>query len=407
MRKLILPNLFKPLAVASVLGVLIFSCQTSNENLPFDALSELAVVKFANGDIIPGKFIVVLKPSGLALRKSMGYEEVQSSMRKTTVSLLAKYRIAESTLDQVYGNTIEGFSIALTEEQAEALANDPAVSYIEPDRIMGIAQKGRPGGGGGSTGQTTPWGITRIGGAVNYTGSNKAYILDSGIDLDHPDLNVNANAGFNAFTSGKDSRSLDDGNGHGTHVAGTIAAINNSIGVVGVAAGAQVVPIKVLGATGSGSYSGVIAGINYVGATGNSGDVANMSLGGPFSQAVNDAVVAAASNGIKFALAAGNESQNTNNVSPGSANGTHVYTVSAMNSSDSWASFSNFGNPPVDYCAPGVSIQSTWKSGGYNTISGTSMATPHVAGILLLGNINTDGTVKNDPDGTPDPIAVR
>lgn len=132
-----------------------------------------------------------------------------------------------------------------------------------------------------------------------------------------------------------------------------------------------------------------------------------MSLGGPFSKAVNDGVVAAASNGIKFALAEGNESQNTNNVSPGSANGPNVYTISAMNSSDSWASFSNFGNPPVDYCAPGVSIQSTWKGGGYNTISGTSMATPHVAGILLLGTISTDGTVNNDPDGNPDPIAIR
>lgn len=407
MKKFSIPNLFKPVALASAIGAMLFSCQPTEDNLPLDASSELAVVKFAAGDIIPGKYIVVLKPSGLNLRKSMGYEEVQSSMRKTTVSLLSKYRISEANLDHIFGNTIEGFSISLSADEAQALANDPAVSYIEPDRMMGIAQKGRPGGGGGSTGQTTPWGITRVGGAVNYTGSKKAYILDSGIDLDHPDLNVNASAGFNAFTSGKDGRSLDDGNGHGTHVAGTIAAKNNSIGVVGVAAGAQVVPIKVLGATGSGSYSGVIAGINFVAATGNSGDVANMSLGGPYSQAVNDAVVAAASNGIKFALAAGNESQNTNNVSPGSANGTNVFTISAMNSSDSWASFSNFGNPPVDYCAPGVSVQSTWKGGGYNTISGTSMATPHVAGILLLGNISTNGTVKNDPDGNPDPIAIR
>ena len=406
MKKTGLPQLLKPMAMASLMGVMLISCQ-QEENLPVDASSELAVIKFAQGDIIPGKFIVVLKPTGLNLRKSMGYEEVQSSMRKTAVSLLAKYRISEANLDHVYGSSIEGFSLALTDEQAKALANDPAVSYIEPDRIMSIAQRGKPGGGGGTPpAQTIPWGITRIGGAVNYTGNNKAYILDSGIDLDHPDLNV-ASYGFNAFTSGKDGGSLDDGNGHGTHVAGTIAAIDNSEGVVGVAAGATVVPVKVLGARGSGSYSGVIAGINYVGANGNSGDVANMSLGGGFSQAVNDAVVAAASNGIKFALAAGNESQDTNNVSPGSANGANVYTISAMNSSDSWASFSNFGNPPVDYCAPGVSIQSTWKGGGYNTISGTSMATPHVAGILLLGNINSDGTVNGDPDGNPDPIAVR
>jgi subtilisin family serine protease len=114
-------------------------------------------------------------------------------------------------------------------------------------------------------------------------------------------------------------------------------------------------------------------------------------------------VIAAAATGVKFVLAAGNESDDANNHSPARANGPNIYTISAMNSSDNWASFSNFGTP-VDYCAPGVSIFSTWKDGGYNTISGTSMAAPHAAGVLLLGNPTTDGTVNGDPDGNPDPI---
>ncbi|GEQ98260.1 hypothetical protein JCM17844_18970 [Iodidimonas gelatinilytica] len=122
---------------------------------------------------------------------------------------------------------------------------------------------------------------------------------------------------------------------------------------------------------------------------------------------MNDAVIAAADTGVKFAIAAGNEAQDTNNVSPGSTEHPNVYTVSATDSNDVFASFSNFGNPPVDCAAPGVSILSTWNDGGLNTISGTSMATPHVAGILLLGPAVFDGTANNDPDGFPDPICVH
>ncbi|NJW54993.1 S8 family serine peptidase, partial [Salinimicrobium oceani] len=111
--------------------------------------------------------------------------------------------------------------------------------------------------------------------------------------------------------------------------------------------------------------------------------------------------------GIKFALAAGNDSTNANNSSPARVNGTNIYTVSAIDINDRFASFSNYGNPPIDYAAPGVNIKSTWKSGGYNTISGTSMASPHVAGILVLGSVRADGTASGDPDGNPDPIAVH
>lgn len=408
MKKPIYSISFRGFALALSLGAALFACQPE-EDPPLADSQAVEIIKYQNGDIIPGKYIVTLNPTGLNSRKDMSYESVQASMRKSGSSLLSKYRIAEANIEHVYGSTIEGFSVSLSDEQYQLLVKDPSVLRIEPDRIIALAPppgKGPSGGGGGgSTGQTTPWGISRVGGAVNYTGSSVAFIIDTGIDLDHPDLNV-ANYGYNAFTSGKDSESLDDGNGHGSHVSGTVAAKNNSEGVVGVAAGALLVPVKVLNSRGSGTYSGVIAGVNYVAANGSSGDVANMSLGGPASQALDDAVLAASSS-VKFTIAAGNSSDDANKYSPARANGTNIFTVSSMAEGDIWSSFSNFGNPPIEYCAPGSSIASTWKNGGYNTISGTSMAAPHVAGILLLGTVKSGGTVSGDPDGNPDTIAVR
>ena len=137
------------------------------------------------------------------------------------------------------------------------------------------------------------------------------------------------------------------------------------------------------------------------------GDVANMSLGGGVSTALDTAVVNAAGSGVRFALAAGNESDNANNHSPARANGPNVYTVSAFAVGDIWASYSNFGNPPIDYAEPGSSIKSTWLNGGYATISGTSMATPHLAGLLLAGAVRSGGVVSGDPDGNPDVIGVK
>ncbi|WP_297337619.1 S8 family peptidase [Algoriphagus sp.] len=395
-----------------ILGGLTVGCQPMEESPTLTGpLQE--VVNAKNGDIIPGQYIVRLNPSQLNFRKTKDYAANQAAMRKIGSELLTKYRIAEGNLEHVYANAIEGFSVSLSDEEFNELSKDPAVQFIEPDRIVALAPppgKG-PGGGGDDGGgsdptQEIPYGITRVNGGSAYTGSAKAYVIDSGIDANHPDLTVDPSQGFNAFTKGKDSDLSADGNGHGTHVAGTIAAKNNDIGVIGVAAGATVVPIKVLDSRGSGSYSGVIAGVDFVTANANSGDVANMSLGGPASDALDTAVISMANAGVKVALAAGNEAQNANNSSPARANGTNIYTVSAIDASDRFASFSNFGNPPVDFAAPGVSVKST-VPGGYATYSGTSMASPHVAGILLTGNLQSDGLAIGDPDGNPDPIAVK
>ncbi len=307
----------------------------------------------------------------------------------------------------VYSNSIRGFSAKMSAQAAARVAaNNPNIAYYEADQIARIwapvKGKAKPGGGSDPV-ETTPWGITRVNGGVSGA-AGTAWVIDSGVDQDHNDLNVDTARSANFVSRGKSTK--DDGNGHGTHVAGTIAAVDNTIGVVGVAAGASVAGVRVLNNQGSGSFADVIAGIDYVGANGQAGDVANMSLGGGFSQALNDAVIAASST-VKFALAAGNESTDANTKSPASANGPNIYTVSAFAEGDTWASFSNFGNPPIDCADPGVAVFSTYKDGGYATLSGTSMATPHLAGVLLLGAARTDGAVSGDPDGNPDPICVH
>jgi len=313
-----------------------------------------------------------------------------------------------STIDYVYTHSIVGFAGSMSAETAKKLSQDPLVEAVEQDQMISLGKGGKPGRGKNTQPiQETPPGITRVNGTT-YTGENVAWIIDSGIDTDHPDLNVDKKRGFSAFSKGKDART-DDGYGHGTHVAGTVAAIDNSIGVVGVAAGATVIPVKVLSSTGFGPNSGVIAGVDWVAKYGVSGDVANMSLGGVISSALDNAVIAASNaNGVKFCLAAGNESQDANNTSPARANGIYIYTISAMNSSnDVFASFSNYGNPPIDYAAPGVNIYSCYIGGGYTTMSGTSMASPHAAGVLLLGSPNSGGTVKGDPDSNADVIITH
>ncbi len=316
----------------------------------------------------------------------------------------------------VYQHALRGFAAALPEAALQRLLDDPDVDYIEPDsRVWAIApgkkpDKGKPPKDDGGTvdpppsSQDIPWGVSFVGGPqVGESLSARAWVIDTGIDLSHPDLNVDTGLAANFVTRGKNS--ADDGHGHGTHVAGTIAAIDNEIDVVGVAAGATVVPVRVLSNNGSGYMSWVIAGVDYVAANASPGDVANMSLGGGISISLDTAVSNAASTGVRFALAAGNDSMHASNSSPARVNHANVYTVSAIDSNGNFAWFSNYGNPPVDVAAPGVGVLSTASGGGTTTMSGTSMAAPHVAGLLLLGSLNTVGSASGDPDGTPDPIA--
>jgi subtilisin family serine protease len=307
---------------------------------------------------------------------------------------------AKSSVRHAYQHSIKGFTVNMPcHAAAAAFGQDANIKSMRPDGVASIS-KGKPGGGGSGV-QTTPWSVTRVGGPLNGTGYT-AWVIDTGIDLNHADLNVDASRGFTAINRGD----MDDDNGHGTHVAGTIAALNNNQDVVGVAAGATVIPVQVLDRRGSGSYSGVIAGVDHVAANGSAGDCANMSLGGPVSQDLDDAVKAAAQKGIFFVLAAGNDGDNANNHSPARANGNNIYTISATDSADRLASWSNYGNPPVDYAAPGVSILSLKAGGGTTTMSGTSMAAPAACAVIMLtnGRPGSDGTAKNDPDGNPDPI---
>jgi subtilisin family serine protease len=396
-------------ALFGAFAVSIIGCQTDSN----DAISpEAENVTFQKSEPIAGSYIVVYnnvsgKISKLPKVKSkVEYNNQINKLQSTFLKEFKSINLKEEDITATFGHALNGFTANLTEAQVDALRKDSRVLRIEQNLTISIAPyKGKPGGGGGNGGggtpdpQVIPYGTTRVGGGVTAS-THTAWIIDSGIDLDHPDLNVDT-ARSTSFLRRGDA---NDQNGHGTHVAGTIAAINNTIGSVGIAPGTTVVAVRVLDRRGSGSTSGVIAGVDYVAANASNGDVANMSLGGGVSTTLDNAVITAASSGVKFALAAGNESDDANNHSPARANHANIYTISAMDINDNWASFSNYGNPPIEFCAPGVAVFSTWKDGGYNTISGTSMAAPHAAGVLLLGNPTSDGTVNGDPDGNPDPI---
>ncbi|MDA0118244.1 S8 family serine peptidase [Vibrio sp. T11.5] len=324
---------------------------------------------------------------------------------------------ANAQAKHIYKHTIKGFAVNMSCDKAKsAFSSESDVISFEQDSLV-FAVAPPPGKGKNKdeepneppATQSTPWGIARVGADFTTSGETRpdtsqmtAWVIDTGIDLDHPDLNVNTTKGFTAFSSGPDSN-FDDRHGHGTHVAGTIAAIDNSIDVVGVAAGAAVVPVKVLNRRGSGTTSGVIAGVDHVYANAAAGDCANMSLGGGISSSLDAAVIALGSKGVLVSLAAGNESQDANNVSPARANGSNIYTISAIDSSDNFASFSNYGSP-VDYAAPGVGVLSLRAGGGTTTASGTSMAAPHACGVLLIGPPSINGYSNGDPDGNPDPI---
>ncbi|MEW6399952.1 MAG: S8 family peptidase [Bacillota bacterium] len=266
-----------------------------------------------------------------------------------------------------------------------ALAGHPGVARVEVDaRAFALARKppAQPA-------QQVPWGVDRIDADLAWASSRgagiKVGIVDTGIDKDHPDLLASVKGGYLAIQTGayknKGPDAWDDDNGHGTHVAGIVAAVDNTIGVVGVAPEAWLYGVKVLDRTGSGYYSDIIEGIQWC--IDNGMQVINMSLGGSTdSPALHDAIITAYNREITVVCAAGNEGPGEDTVCY-PARYPEVIAVAATAADDSVPDFSSRG-PEVDIAAPGVSILSTWKGGGYATASGTSMASPHVAGTAAL-----------------------
>ncbi len=301
-------------------------------------------------------------------------------------------------IGNVYSHALKGFSATIPAGRLNAVRGDPRVAFVSEDREVHTFA------------QTLPTGIDRVNADLNLTNKGTGIgvaVIDTGIDLTHPDLAANIVANTSCVRGKKNG---NDDNGHGTHVAGTIAAIQNSSGVVGIAPEAKLVAVKVLNAQGSGTWSSIICGIDWVTANASKYNikVANMSLGGGGSSdnncgntngdALHKAICKSRDAGITYVVAAGNDGNNASNFVP-AAYDDAVITVSALADSDgksgglgaatgngaddTFAGFSNYGSI-VDIGAPGVNIYSTWKGGSYNTISGTSMATPHVTGAAAL-----------------------
>lgn len=364
---------------------------------------------------IENQFIVVLHENQLSFRiDENDYEGSQLMMRQEVAGIFREYRIDDDNLERVYSLALIGFCARIDQSKLKLLQNDPRVKYVEQDRMGALGKPGNkpPFKGNEDAGpntQSIPWGIKRVGGPFQYTGRNSVFVVDTGIQLDHPDLNVNSQKGFDAYNPKKKDWNMDDEHGHGTHVAGTIGALDNSFGVVGVAAGVQVVPVKIFfGPNANYTFSGMIAGIEHVGVRGIPGDVANLSFGGfDSSTALDEAVLRVSEKRrIWMVIASGNSALPATSFSPARVNGKYTITVSAFDSRDRYAWFSHYG-APIKFGAPGVSINSSWIGGTYRVATGTSMSAPHVAALRLLGEIGTDGFVLNYPVSPSDPIAFR
>jgi subtilisin family serine protease len=336
--------------------------------------SRTASLDSVEGDVIQDRYIVVLKDG-----VSQASERVaEDQTRRLGLEVRQTYRYA-----------LKGYAARIPAERLDEVRADPSVAYVEPDKVVKTTE------------QTLPYGIDLIDADVSSTAAGNgegevsgvnAYIIDTGIDQNHSDLNVVNHVNF---AGGKNR----DCNGHGTHVAGTVAARDNDEAVVGVAPSAPLTGVKVLGCNGSGSMSDVIKGVDWVTANadvdgpddtlGSSDDnpaIANMSLGGQASKALDKAVRKSAASGIFYSVAAGNNGKSACKRSParaGAGTNNGIMTTAATNQSDKEASFSNYGSC-VDVWAPGVNVLSTRLGGGTVAYSGTSMASPHVGGTGAL-----------------------
>lgn len=323
-------------------------------------------------DVIPGQYIVVLEDRVAA----PGTPVAQSAVRNAAARFGQMGGVA---VTHTYQNALSGFAAELSDAALAQVKADPQVAFVEPDRrVHAIA-----------TQNNATWGLDRVDqrsgldGSYEYTATGSgvtAYIIDTGVRTSHSDFGGRASPGYDAFGG-----NAQDQNGHGTHVAGTVGG-----STYGVAKGVNLVAVKVLDADGSGSNSGVIAGVDWVAANANGPSVANMSLGGGASGALDNAVQNAIGSGVTFVVAAGNDDTDACSKSPARVDG--ALTTGSTTSSDARSSFSNYGSC-VDIFAPGSSITSAWftSNNAINTISGTSMAAPHVAGAAALYLQGTPG----------------
>jgi subtilisin len=375
---------------------IVFSCKKENNNSANTSAKEPDCVDqhdLNKAGIINGQYIVAYKVSALDAHTS-----ALGRISEFSSEVLHRNKISSAVIETTFQGEPGGFIAHLSQNEIVRLRKDADIEAIEPDRIISLSTcftVAEP--------RLVTWNVERVGFG---DGTGKiAWVIDTGIDFDHPDLIVDQ-IRSKSFVNGVTS--ADDDNGHGTHVAGIIGAKNNNFGVMGVAAGATLVSLKVLDKTGSGRLSSIIEALGYVNTNGHAGDAVNLSLGeDSISTILDQQVQNTAARGILIAIAAGNDKEPARNFSPGRVNGANIFTVSAIDSLDNFASFSNYGNDVVDYAVPGVRILSTYKGAKYAYMSGTSMATPHMTGLLLLkGNkVARSGQAKNDPDGMADPIA--
>ncbi|AUC14306.1 hypothetical protein BTO06_03735 [Tenacibaculum sp. SZ-18] len=419
-------NLIKLTLSALTAALVITSCQNESNDVNTDQNIEATA---SDGSIIPGQYIVVFNegkvtPASRSLSqtkfvsresKAKSVDNLSEVSIRKMNDVLSTHSLDSKKVLHYYTTKISGMAIKLSDAEFEELAKDPNVDFIEHDRVVELPKFKIEGtlqhSDAQKMAQQTPCGVSRAGGFANGSGKNQwIWVIDSGIDLDHPDLNVVTNSTYaRSFVGG----SANDCNGHGTHVAGTAAAINNGTGVVGVSAGASVVPVRVFGCSGGSSTSTILAGINHVGRYDIPGDVANLSLGGYFGSGCSSrssyrsALQSLGNAGTYVAIAAGNSRSNAAFYDPACINGSRIYTVASMTCNRSFSSFSNYNMNPIDVIATGSSVLSTYLNGGYATLSGTSMASPHVAGIMHARGSGPRSSGSVSYRGESYPIAVR